>query len=79
MLSETEENISRIEVVSQKDSGDGLGPLTTAIPMTAKLNILFGDKSVGIIKQYTLTYILSDCSVLWIHRLSRSQCPFQHT
>ncbi|ESU39745.1 Hypothetical protein DHA2_151317 [Giardia duodenalis] len=63
MLPEPEENISRIEVVSQKDSGDGLGPLTTAIPMTAKLNVLFGDKSVGIIKQYTLTYILSDCSV----------------
>ncbi|EFO62288.1 Hypothetical protein GLP15_748 [Giardia lamblia P15] len=63
MLPEAEESVCRIGVVSQKDADDGLGPLTTAIPMTSKLNILFGDKSVGIIRQYTLTYILSDCSI----------------
>lgn len=63
MLPETEGNMRRVGVVSQKDVSDGLGPLTTSLPMTSKLNILFGDKNIAIIRQYTLTYTLSDCSV----------------
>lgn len=63
MLPEAEGSMNRAKVVSQKDAGDGLGPLTTSLPVTSKLNILFSDKSVAIIRQYTLTYTLPDCSI----------------
>ncbi|EES98256.1 Hypothetical protein GSB_151922 [Giardia duodenalis] len=63
MLPEAGESMRRVGVISQKDVSDEFGPLTTSLPMVSKLNILFGDKSMAIIRQYTLTYILSDSSV----------------